>query len=194
MAGEHLLLHLDHGFHVHENAGDHGTAEGIHQRVRHSVVNGQEVIKLLGGTGSLCIAHTAAEGGGDGKTSGVDVVFHIVVRTMRQHDFGLHIPDFRQEFAEQLGVVKDFQVVADAFVIVEAGKRAGVNSFLTAHPHDGFVVILFCAEAAVCDIHVVDLPAQFLKLEERTRHLKFDIIRMAGDRHSDFVGHSVALL
>ena len=194
MAGEHLLLHLDHRFHIHKNAGDHRTAEGIHQRVRHGVIDGQEVVELLGGAGCFCVAHTAAEGGGDGEASGVDVVFHVVVGTVSQHDLGLHIPDFRQEFAEQFGVVKDFQIVADTFVIVEAGKRTGINGFLTAHPYDSFVVILFRAEAAVCDIHVVDLPAQFLELEERTRHLEFNIVRMAGDRHCDFVGHGVALL
>src|SRR5262245_13554835 len=106
---------------------------------------------------------------------------------MSQHNRRRDVADHRSDFAKQLPVVENLQVVTNAFVERGPDSLGGCVGFLAADVGTGLSVVLAGAAAAVGQVPVVDLVAVAAKEHERSRHEELDIVGMGGD--GDGGGH-----
>ena len=179
-----LDVHL--GLDVHVEIRFHRTAELIGDAVRHTMVNLHILISRLCRGGAFHVDHAATEGGSNRQTAGIDVVFHVVVGTLRQNDFGLDFADHGNQFREVLVIVEHLDVVADAFVEDSAHRFGRGQRFFPAHTHDFLIGMMIRAERAVRDVHVMNFITGIFQQHHRTHHAELKIVRMTGNGKSSF--------
>ena len=181
MAGKRLTLDLHFGGDIHIEIRLHRPAQLICDAVRHAVVNRDILQRRFCGRRAFHVHHAATECCSDRETTGVDVVFHIIVGTLRQNDFGFDFTDDRHQFRQILIVVEYFDVVADTLVEDRSDQFCGVQRFFAAHPDNRLVVVMIRSERAVGDVHVMNFVTGILQQHHRAHHAELKIVRMAGD-------------
>ena len=115
-------------------ARDNQSAEAVAQSVRHRVIK-RHVAGYGGAPGnSPVIGHAADERGGDGKATGIDVILHVVLGRMGQHDVRADVPHRGGESAQEAVFIEDFDVVREAWMPMGAQAPGG---FLGLAPANG---------------------------------------------------------
>ena len=182
MAGERLHFLFLHGGGVYVQAGHDLATELITEPMRHGVVDGYFVIGRAKRWRSGEIGHAAGEGGGDGETAGVRVIFHVVQRGMSEDDIGLRFSDGGGYLAEERGFVENFQIVRQTRAVMGAQNLRGEAGFFCADHFGAGPVVAHAATVPIGYVEIMDFVANGLKEQESAGHGKLDIIRVGGNR------------
>ena len=182
MGGEGPTLRRLHTRRVNEQVGRDRPAEAVAEAVGHCMVDGH----VAGAGRHRRVGHEirrpAGEGRGHRQSRGVHVVFHVILRRVREHDPGPCPPHDRRDPPQQPLFVEDQQVGGEALVTLraqDARRRAGLTGpgatgLLPRHRH--------AAAVAVGDVEIVDRPARVAEQEERAGGIEFDVVGVGDDR------------
>jgi len=173
---------------VHERARHDAPPQAVTKSVRHAVIDRHVLAVERARRHGPEVGHAVREGPRHRQPAGVRVVFHVVQRSVRQHNGRPGLADDRGDPAERLQLVQNLQVIADRRVPVRAEDARRRLRFLAPNRDGPLAAVLRAAATAVADIEVVRLPAGLPKQEQGSGNLEFDVVRVGNYR--DGVGHS----
>jgi hypothetical protein len=187
VAGQHRALPLEHiAAHVDEVRRPHHCPEWVAVAVRLRMVDGDRPFHRRRRGVGRHIAHSADEGGRDGKAAGVLVVLHVVARRVRQQDVRSDPPDQSGKSRQGAALVEHREVIHQALVQRKPHEVAGFPRLGAAHADSLLPPVDARSAAPVRDGEAVDLVADTLQPQQRARRHELHVVgvRENGERDS----------
>ena len=178
VAGQHLLLRLEHARDVHGHLKGQLAAENVLHAQRVAVVEVGNLPGRRGGHPAVEVRNGGDEGGVSHQPGGLLVVHQVVRRRGRDHDLRIHLAHHPHGLASVRLVVLHFQVVASRVVVrpPQDGRRRG--AFLQPPRADLLAGLGGGADLAAGHGGQMDLEPPFGQQGQRARRLEFHIVGM----------------